>query len=150
MDSFETRGTGMLPPRRLGDPPYRPIVIRFGIDQALQLRIRGQLAHFRTPRPPERSRIGSQRRYAARPPLRTMSRDTVDARALPLMWAFTMARRRIRCDRTAEGPLPPTLGRLRRVCDYRQRSWFSAYRRQSGFTQVQGSTGERPELEFIL
>ena len=55
-----------------------------------------------------------------------------------------------RCDRTAEGPLPPALGRLRRVCDYRQRSWFSAYRRQSGFTQVQGSTGERPELEFIL
>ena len=85
----------MLPPRRLGDPPYRPIVIRFGIDQALQLRIRGQLAHFRTPRPPERSRIGSQRRYAARPPLRTMSRDTVDARAPPLMWAFTMPRRRI-------------------------------------------------------
>jgi len=78
MDSCETRGTGMLPPRRLGDPPYRPIVIRFGIDQALQLRIRGQPAHLRTPRPPERSRIGSQRRYAARPPLVTISRDTVD------------------------------------------------------------------------
>jgi len=78
MDSCETRGTGMLPPQPLRDLLWRPIVIRFGIDQALQHRIRGQPAHFRTPRPPERSRIGSQRRYAARPPLVTISRDTVD------------------------------------------------------------------------
>ena len=52
--------------------------VKFGGDQARQLHIRGQPAHFRTLRPPVRSRIGSQRRYAARPPLVTISRDTVD------------------------------------------------------------------------
>ena len=39
----------MLPPQPLGDLLWRPIVIKFGGDQARQLRIRGQLAYFRTP-----------------------------------------------------------------------------------------------------
>jgi hypothetical protein len=63
MDSCETRirGTGMLPPQPLGDLLWRPIVIKFGGDQARQLRIGGQLAYFRTPRPLGRSSIGSLR-----------------------------------------------------------------------------------------
>jgi hypothetical protein len=51
----------LLPAQPLGDLLWRPIVIKFGGDQARQLRIHGQLAHFRTPRPLERSSIGSQR-----------------------------------------------------------------------------------------
>jgi hypothetical protein len=72
------RGTGMLPPQPLGDLLRRPVVVKFGGDHTRQLRIGGQLAHFRTPRPLGRSSIGSQRRYASRPPLPTISRDTVD------------------------------------------------------------------------
>ena len=53
--------TRMLPPQPLGDLLWRLIVIKFGGDQARQPPIRGQLAHLRTPRPPERSSIGSQR-----------------------------------------------------------------------------------------
>jgi hypothetical protein len=48
----------MLPPQPLGDLLWRPVVVKFGGDQARQLRIRGQLAYFRTPRPLERSSVG--------------------------------------------------------------------------------------------
>ena len=56
-------GTGMLPPQPLGDLLWRPMVIKFGGDQARQLRIGGHLAHFRTARPTGKVTAQSVERY---------------------------------------------------------------------------------------
>jgi hypothetical protein len=47
----------MHPPQPLGDLLWRPILTQLGGHDTRQLRIRGQLAHLRAPRPLKRTSI---------------------------------------------------------------------------------------------